>query len=151
MATTTAAHRDLARWLLGHEMRDRQDLPALVEAAETTCQKLSQRLARLVTAAGSRALIARALHLASADFPFLAGVQAGSPPERYLEGLGERVQGVEPARAREGVAMVLASVLGLLATFIGDELTLRLVRDVWPDAQLDGAGPREQEAQETRT
>lgn len=147
MATATPAHQELARWILASEMGDRQEPTAVAEAAELACQKLSQRLARLVTVAGGQALLARALHLARPDFPFLEGVRPGSSPESCLEGLREHVQRVEPARAREGLALVLASLLGLLATFIGDELTLRLVRDVWPDARLGGTGPGTREAQ----
>jgi hypothetical protein len=35
--------------------------------------------------------------------------------------------------------MVLANMLALLATFVGDEITLRLVRDAWPEARPGGA------------
>jgi hypothetical protein len=130
---TTPAQRDLARRLLAREMGARRDPAALPEATGRACRKLCERLAKLVTAAGCRALVGRALHLASAESPFLEGVRAGSPPETCLEGLGERVQGVEPAAAEHGLAAILASLIGLLVTFIGEDLTLRLVRDVWPD------------------
>jgi hypothetical protein len=144
---TTPAHRELAHWLLTHEVNNGQEPVALADAAETICRKLTPRLARLVTFAGCQAILARALHLATTDFPFLNGVRPGLSPEICFDGLGERVQGMELAQAREGLAMLLASVLGLLATFIGDELTLRLVRDVWPDAHpgdTDAAAHEEQ-------
>jgi hypothetical protein len=147
VAVANPAHQELAGWLLAREIGARDGLGAEVEAAEMVCRKLSRRLAKLVTPAGSQALLARALRLARADFPFLEGVRLGSSPETCLEGLREAAGGVEPAQAREGAVGVLASLWGLLATFIGDELTLRLVRDVWPDARLGGPNPGTQEAQ----
>ena len=146
MAAATPAHRELARWLLAREIAGRHEPTDLVGAADTACQKLSGRVARLVTFVAWQALLARALHLARREFPFLEGVRPGSSPTLGLEGLAEHVQGVEPAQAREGLAMVLANVLGLLATFVGDEITLRLVRDAWPDARLSGAEARAEEA-----
>ena len=147
MAVGNPAHQELAGWLLEREIGDRDGLDAEVEAAELVCCKLSRRLAKLVTPAGAQAVLARALYLARAEFPFLEGVQVGSSPEVCLEGLRESAEGVEPVQARAGLALALASAVGLVATFIGDELTLRLVRDVWPDARLGDTDPGTQEAQ----
>jgi hypothetical protein len=130
---TTVAQRDLARRLLAWELGDVQDPSALPDAAERACRKLCRHLAKLVTMAGSHALLARALHLAKVEFPFLEGVQSCPPPEVCLDGLRERVRGVEPALAQRGLAAILASLIGLLVTFIGEDLALRLVGDVWPD------------------
>jgi hypothetical protein len=40
---------------------------------------------------------------------------------------------VDPAEARRGVEALLGIVLSLLGGFIGDQLTTRLVQEVWPD------------------
>ena len=54
------------------------------------------------------------------------------------------LEGFDAARCQEGAAqggeagvVVVAQLLGLLVTFIGEPLTLRLVRDAWPDAPVD--------------
>ena len=39
--------------------------------------------------------------------------------------------------AKEGGAILIAQLLGLLLTFIGEGITLRLVQDVWPEAAFD--------------
>ncbi len=143
---TTAAQRDLARWLLEEELSGRQGPYALAEAAERACQKLSGRVATLVTTTGYGALFARALFLTRADFPFLSSVQAGAVPENCFDGLRDGVSGVAGAELRDGLAAVLAGVIGLLATFIGDDLTVRLVRDVWPAAPFDEAVPDKRRA-----
>ena len=54
-------HLGLARWLLAHEMNDAKKTLAVSEAAEQACQKLLERLARLITPNGCRALLSRAL------------------------------------------------------------------------------------------
>jgi hypothetical protein len=109
------------------------DVPGVSAAAERVCQKLSHRLARLVSPAGSQAILSRALHLARADFPFLEGVLAGRPPEACLEGLDERLHTVETRDASGALLAVLGAMLDLLVGFIGEDLTVRLVREVWPD------------------
>ena len=107
---------------------------AMPTAAERACQKLCVRLAKLVTAAGCQSLLARAIHLAAVDAPFLRGVRAGVVPAACLEGVHEAARGVSPETTRAGLVAVLAHLLGLLATFIGDDVTARIVGDVWSDA-----------------
>ena len=46
----------------------------------------------------------------------------------------ERARDVEPTQVQEGIGAVLANLIGLLDTFIGEDLALRLVREAWPDA-----------------
>jgi hypothetical protein len=111
-----------------------RDVGGPAEAAEQVCQKLSRRLSRLVSPSGSQAILSRALHVAQADFPFLTGVRAGSAPGACLEQLNERLAGVDPEQVLDGLLAVLDQVFGLLGSLIGDDLTLRLVRDVWPDS-----------------
>jgi hypothetical protein len=40
----------------------------------------------------------------------------------------------EPATATDAATAVFEAILGLLATFIGEPLTARLVQQAWPDA-----------------
>ena len=135
------AQRDLALWLLGEEMGDGPESEALLDAAERACQKLCRRLARLVTVAGYQALLARALHLARREFSFLDGVRAGATEDACFDGLRAKAEGIDPAMLRAALTTVLANVIGLLTTFIGEDLALRLVRDVWPDAPFGGTSP----------
>ena len=118
-------------------MRDAPEPEVLLDAAERACQKLCARVARLVTTAGSEALLARALSLATIEFPFLAGVQPSPMADRCLQGLHARVEEVEPAVMRDAATAVLAGIIMLLCSFIGQDLTLGLVRDIWPDVPTD--------------
>jgi len=138
--------RTLARWMLAAEMRDHQGPEAPAEGAESACSKLCRRLALLVTVSGGQRLLARALHLARSQFPFLGEIRVGTTPDTCLSGLKDSLCGVDPEEAREGLVVMLGILIGLLDTFIGEELTLRLVYDVWPDARWGGEERDSQEA-----
>jgi hypothetical protein len=131
---------DLARWLLDEELGGRREDGALLDAADRVARKLGGRLARLVTADGYRALLARALHLSAGAFPVLRGVRPGATDDVGFDGLREQSEGVDTAALRAAVTAALGAVLGLLAAFIGEDIAARLVRDVWPDAPADGIG-----------
>jgi hypothetical protein len=125
------SHANLARWLLERETVAEADDP--VVAAERVCQKLSPCVSRLVSPTGFQAILSRALHLAAANFPFLVGVRAGMAPAMWLKGLDEHVQDIDAGEAVNAVLAVLGALLDLLVRFIGEDLTLRLVQEAWPE------------------
>jgi hypothetical protein len=66
--------------------------------------------------------------MAKADVPALG-------PVRVLpDGSSGGLEGVEQHQDSDAGLVVVAQLLGLLVTFIGEPLTLRLVGDAWPDA-----------------
>ena len=79
--------------------------------------------------------MARTLALANADFPWLRAVHVKT--EGSLAGLDELGAQVDPDDIAKGCAVLLAEMLGLLVAFIGEDLTLRLVRDVWPNLPVN--------------
>ena len=139
MEQATPTVRNLVRLLLAHEAGANRSEPAggEVNAALSVLVKLRAHLSTLVGIAGFDALLTRALALARTEASWLRAVrvQAGAT----LEGFSETAQ-KQPAEAvAEGSAALLAQLLGLLVTFIGEALTLHLVKDIWPEARLDAA------------
>ena len=131
MNTTPPAIQDLARRLIALEAeREPSDGPA--GAAVRACEKLRIPLTRLVGVAGFCSLLSRALAMAKAEAPSLDAARVR--PDGSLEGLA----GMGPAQDAEAGAVVVAQLLGLLVTFIGEHLTLPLVREAWPDAPVGG-------------
>jgi hypothetical protein len=119
--------RDLARRLLlasrtGGEPREND--------AMRICQTLRVSLTRFAGADGFVSLLRRALVLAGAEEPLLQSVQIG--PDGRLAGLEQ----IAPDKAADAAAALTAHVLWLLVTFIGEPLTLRLVREAWPDVSV---------------
>jgi hypothetical protein len=54
-----------------------------------------------------------------------------------LQGIGELDPQLDGPEAGEGEVILIAQLLGLLSTFIGEALTIQLVLDMWPEAALD--------------
>ena len=105
-------------------------------AAARACEVLRQSLARLVGVDGFRSLLSRSLAIAKTKASALDAVHVG--PDGSLRGF-EGIVGTEVVNAG---SVIMAELLGLLVTFIGEPLTLRLVWDAWPEAsvaELDAA------------
>jgi hypothetical protein len=126
-----------ARRLLAYEARAGDPSAADIPAAIRVCEKLRRPLCALAGTTGFHALLGRALTLAKAQDARLGAVRV--QPDGSLEGLSE------PRHNEDGLAgrALIAELLGLLDAFIGEDLTLRLVADVWPDlpaieAEADG-------------
>ena len=131
MTRTTEPQRQLATWLLLHEAGERDASAA--DGASRVWAKLSARLARIFTAAGCDALATRAIYLAQADFPVLVALGG---PSLGLEGLPRALAETDQTEAFEAATAILGNVIALLITFIGEELALRAIRDVWPGAPV---------------
>lgn len=127
----------LARRLILHEAA-KVSAPADAEQAVLRAfEKLRTLLAKLVGAAGFRSLLGRALILAQRETPWLAAVHVKD--DGALAGFGDGA----PTRdaVAQGAVALLSQFLALLFLCIGEALTWRLVRDVWPDAPLDDLQP----------
>ena len=128
--------RHLAQRLLTYEAVAGQNSEPAESAAFRVCERLRQPLITLAGVTGFRSLLSRALTLATAEAPSLSAVQVAA--DGSLKGLDELASQTDKERAGDGGAILIAQLIGLLLTFIGDGLTLRLVQDVWPEAAFDG-------------
>ena len=117
------------------------DSEAFVRAARSAHDDLAGVLVPLIGELGLKALSARALHLTKHDYP----LETVSGEGELSEGLGEWLEQLDAARVPDAAPAMLATLGGLLTTFIGDGLTLRLLRKAWPDGFSDSA------AEETHT
>ncbi len=136
MTTATPSQHAVAQWLLTAEGVDAERRLAAPAAAERVFWKLSQRLAQLITLVGSDALLARAVHLSRVEFPFLDGAQITRSDDSLTLRLGDSGKGAESGQAAEGFEAVLAILIALLVSFIGEDLTLHLLREVWPELPM---------------
>ena len=133
MDTPSSSMRDLARRLLAasQTVSDPQ-----VHEAVLVSDKLRISLTRFAGVDGFTSLQRRALVLARAEMPALQSIQIGA--DGRLEGFEKLATGTGVAAAAAAAAAVItAHLLGLLVTFIGEPLTLTLVREAWPDTSLD--------------
>lgn len=90
-------------------------------------ERLQIAFAIFAGAEGFTSLVRRALALAVARDPSLRQITVGA--DGSLQGLGHA--------SHHAVLAVVEQFLGLLVTFIGESLTLRLVGFAWPNDSLD--------------
>ena len=128
MDKPSSSIRDLARQLLAASQTAAD--PHVPEAV-VVIEKLRIILTKFAGAEGFASLLRRALLLASADVPALQNVKIGADG-----GLDGFEQIVTCAEGGEAAVAITSHLLDLLVTFIGEPLTLTLVRAAWPDTSL---------------
>ena len=126
--------RDFAKHLIDHEAEGGQSPESDLPVAFRACEKLRSHLTTLMGKAGFRALLARSLALGAVEAPWLGTVSVRADGGwQGLEGLDASDDNNQVA---EGGVVLLARLLGLLTTFIGEPLTMRLVSEIWPELPL---------------
>ena len=128
--------RSIAQRLISYETQAENSSETAEVSSFRVTDRLRPQLATLMGHGGFRALLARALTLASAEVSWLGEVQVRA--DGTLEGLATAHAGLEPAEFREGRVVLLAQLLGLLVAFIGPALTSRLMSEIWPQFPADG-------------
>lgn len=139
MRQATPQLRDLAGRAFAREAKRSRSPAALSDGMEASCRRLHARLDPLIGAGGFRALLARALHLATKEFPWLDAVRVEEHPACELKGLREAVKGLDAQSVGDAFSLVLAHIIWLLVTFIGEDIALGLVREVWPGIETGAA------------
>jgi hypothetical protein len=139
--------RRLAERLVAQETLGGNPSDPKAAVASLIDQRLRLRLAPLMGNVGFSALLSRALVLAHAEAPWLRAVRLNA--DGTLEGLDGLEAQADPAALLEGRVVVLARLLGLLAAFIGEKLTLGLVHEAWPALPLNGSDPGNRDESET--
>jgi hypothetical protein len=142
VTTATPAQVALAHWLIGREVDDAGNLLPPSEAAERASHKFGKRLALLVTPAGSEALLSRARHLARTNFPSFDQQRTARTVEALTERLRQSTNGVHADQSDDGSSVVFASLIALVSSFIGEDLTLRMLHDVWAELPIPQPGPQ---------
>ena len=134
MSRATSQMRNFAKRLMAHEAGGNESSEKKNRAAFPVFEKLHPHLATLMGNAGFRSLLSRSLALANEEFRWLRAVHVRS--DGSLEGLEGLHAQLAPEVFFEGETVLLAQLLGLLLAFIGENLTVRLVREVWPNLSL---------------
>ena len=128
------ARRRLARSVLARHAGATADATAVAAAASRAYDDLARVLAPVIGDVGVAALTDRAMHLAVGRYPWLPSSEPGAADIRFSKVIEALSRQDDPASAAEAAAAIFESILGLLATFIGEPLAARLVKQGWPDA-----------------
>ena len=121
------------RRMLAREAGTGANAPAIAAAGRRLCERFAEQLTPLIGEAGVAAVGARSVHLTQRNVPGLAPVRAPAQGEAPFALLQLSLEQQEPAAATEAAVGQLATVSELLALFIGESLTTRLLCEAWPD------------------
>jgi hypothetical protein len=120
-----------------HEAGPDADAAALAAAARRAYDALARCLAPLIGQVGVDALTGRALHRAQREYLWLARTRGPEQAEGPFAQVVRCLERQDPAVAIEAAGAVFAIFTGLLVTFIGEPLTVGLVRKAWPHVFSD--------------
>ena len=127
--------RSFAKRLIDFEALSNTSPAAQTAAAFPVTDKLRPLLATLMGDGGVRALLSRALVLATTEVSWLRAVQVNA--DGGLEGFEALDLQIDPSEFVEGRVVLLAQLLGLLVALIGPNLTSRLSGELWPQISLN--------------
>src|ERR1700722_17346118 len=116
----TSQTRDFAELLIANEAASDTPLENGVPVAFRVCEKLRRPLTTLAGAAGFHSLLLRALTIAKREAPSLGALQVNAAGS--LEDVDPNLYNQDA----EGGTLLVAHLIELLFTFIGEILTLRL-------------------------
>ena len=140
--TAAPGMRDLAHRLLDYEVIAGNTSDPSGFATIRVYEKLRQNLSAFAGVVAFEVLAFRALTQAKSEAPSLWPVQIAA--DGSLRGLGEYEPQIdmdkdlaEKLPAGDGGIVLIARLLGLLRIFLGEALTLSLLRNAWPGEALD--------------
>ena len=126
--------RDLALRLIAYAGAAGNTSEPMEFAAFRTCETLRRPICAIAGEPGFRSLLSRALTLAREEAPCLSALQVAA--DGSLQGLDGMGQQIDKGQVRDGGVILIAHLLGLLLTFIGEAMTSRLVTsEVLPPAR----------------
>ena len=120
--------RDLARSLVASEADASTTSLRSEPATVRVYDKLRRQLGSPVGVDGFQSLASRALALAKSQSPRLSAVQVAANGD--LRGLGEVRSETDADEDGEAGIILIAQLLGLFLTFLGEATTLRLIEDL---------------------
>lgn len=145
---------EIARRVIEHETANCREPAALAPVIEGVFVALEALMATLIGPAGFRAVVDRAVHLTNATWPWIQSSEIHASaqwiitgPARptgeaegiarvnanvIISGLSAIVEREGEAQVKAGAAALLENILQLFCSFIGEDLTFRVVARAWP-------------------
>ncbi len=135
MRTVAPVARVLADQIILGEAESTPNPAFVADALQRASARLRWRLVVLVGTTGFAALLSRAIRLAQEDYPDLKVVTLNASGDGVLRGLDVYVTatGADQTATTAGLLAIIAHLIGLLITFIGEDIAVRLVHEALPE------------------
>lgn len=138
-----SAMHEASRSIIERETSASEDPARVAEGVERALRQVQELFSNVIGQRGFEGVLTRAVHLARASCRWLEQTDVIVNPTVKLTELASIAQREGPEQVKAGATLILETFLALLATFMGEELTLSLLRGRW--ASLPGPGPGSQE------
>jgi len=135
--TDAPGMRDLAHSLLEYEAATGNNSEPMESPTLRVYEKLRSSVGEFVGSAAFQALASRALTLARPETPSLSAAWITEDGSLRGQGEIENQFDIDNDEAGEGGIILIARLLGLLRLFLGEAMTLNLLRNAWPGEALD--------------
>jgi hypothetical protein len=116
----------------------------VAEGVETALRHVQELFSRVIGPGGFEGVLTRAVHLSRAGCLWLERTDVTVDPTVTLTELAATAQREGADQVKAGATLILETFLTLLATFVGEELTLSLLRGRFGSAP-GTAGPGSEE------
>lgn len=129
--------------LLRHQIIKRltaQHTEKVADAEINLWEQMATEIISIVGEGGFDSLYARSLFLSQATFPWLAASSASSQPGPWFANLKMNLEGQTPALASEANCLLLITFTDILASLVGEPLTVRILDSAWNNDTHDTAG-----------
>ena len=105
----------------------------VAEAAIEVWTRMATPLISIVGEAGFNSLYSRSAYLTQMTFPWIPPCTLLTPMVQRLDELKVSLAGQTPALAREANSQLLITFTDILASLIGEDLTIGVLRLAWDD------------------
>jgi len=139
--------RYFAKWLIAYEASTGDPSLTEIQTAFGVIRKLRPQLEELMGNTGFRALVSRSMLLAEEEVPAMGGARMNA--NWSMEEFEKTPVTTGPEAILTGGEVMLAWLLGLLGSFIGELLTMQLVLEVWPGLSIKGYFSQGKDDEET--
>ena len=129
---------DFASALVDHELS-----VGGVSALACVYEKTFAQLAPVIGARGVRGIFARAVEVVSREHPALGSFVLGDEPHGVASELAPCFAHASREDVRVAAVALYSVFFDLIVSFLGVELTLRLLHVAWPEIAFNVALPRE--------
>ena len=124
-------------------VKRRMALPSEEEVAVTAIDLWEQMAAQIISIIGEGgfdSLYLRSVFLTQSTYPWLAVVLPQSKTDQRFKDLQISFEGQAPEQAKAANSLLLINFTDILASLIGEQLTIRLLRSAWGEDPSEKPG-----------
>ena len=136
-------HMETSELLRQQLVKRRMSQPTEEKVADTAIdlwEQIATQIISIIGEGGFDSLYLRNVSLTQSTYPWLAAVLPQSKTDQRFKDLQISFEGQTPEQASAANSLLLITFTDILATLIGEQLTIRLLRSAWGDDPSEKPG-----------